>query len=150
MQTATDADLLLIQYPDVVSAVQVEEARLVKLAQDKEAAEDKSDGSDTDQPAETPATDDGTPTPASVPTAAPVVQKPTLADIVVFLDSARWDLTLAGPIVAPLRRFVAGELSAQATATALEEARHNRQRKARVTGLPDKVGALIVPVSSSS
>ena len=151
MIDAVDADLLLIQYPDVVSSVQEEESRIVKLVADKEAAEAEATGEGT--PTETPEGEtDGetTPTPAATPAAAPAPKKPTLDDIVGFLDKTRWDNTIAGPIVAPLRRFVNGELSAQATADALVEVRHSRQRKAKVTGLPDRVGESITGSDSDS
>ena len=145
MLDATNSDLLLIQYPDLVTAVQGEEARIIKLVQAKEAAEvaakaDASDGSEV--PEDSPAVGDGDtstqPSTSSAP--APPVTKPTLEDIVAFVDKARWDNTIAGPIVAPFRRFVLGELSAQACADMLAEARHNRQRKGKVTGLPTEVG----------
>ena len=145
MDVATDSDLLLIQYPDVVSAVQAEESRIVKLAQDKEADEAKAKAKEEGTPADATEgeTAGDTPMPAATPAAAPVVKKPTLSDVVNFFDKARWDNTIAGPIVAPMRRFVNGELSAQATADTLAEVRHNRQKKAKVVGLPEKVGDTI-------
>ena len=143
MVEAADSDLLFIQYPDVVSAVQSEEARIVKLSQEKEAEEAKKKAEDT--PADTPVgeTAEGSPAPAATPAAAPVAKKPTLSDVVNFFDKARWDDTIAGPIVAPIRRFVNGELSAQATADSLAEVRHNRQKKAKVVDLPNVVGDTI-------
>ena len=147
MQTAKDADLLLIQYPDVVSAVQSEEARIVKIAQEKEAEDKaKADTGDTSEATATAEGTEGTSQPTSTPTPVVAPKKPTLADVVGFFDKARWDGTIAGPIVAPIRRFVNGELSAQATADALAEVRHNRAKKAKVTGLPEKVGETIEPV----
>ena len=153
MESATDADLLLIQYPDVVTAVQVEEARIVKLVAAKEDADAKAKAEAIaagDEPADAPMSEAGPDAPvqpSSVPSAAPAPKKPTLADVVNFFDKSRWDKTIAGPIVAPLRRFIHGELSAQATADTLVEVRHNRQHKAKVTGLPNKVGETIEAIS---
>ena len=154
---ASDKELTLIRYSDLVAAVTEEKSRAVQVVkavegegatQPEESATGQPDSegaSETGEGAEPSADGEG----ATVPTTdAPRIEAsvPTYDDMVNLFDPRRFDGAAFRPIASPIHRYLIGTLSAQACVDILSEVKPDRKRKS-VTGLPTVIG---VPVPAMS
>jgi hypothetical protein len=121
LDTASDSDLLGIRYPDFVTFfVQLRAAVASQTGEDKGKAEVN--------PNEPLKSD----------------QRPSLANIIRFLEPERWASQSALPLVSPIQLWVYGHITAAEAARQLDSAKRERKGKSiESTNLPDTLGAAI-------